>query len=103
MRGHGLNSAPLHDPPTTAAHERSPYQPWATDQAQLSYDDLRAEAALHANLRAEAFHKAAHARSRKQGEIATYYAQQVSLMNSLYEVTCTVLCEENGVIYLVHG
>lgn len=42
-----------------------------------SYDDLRAEAALHAKLRSEAFQKAARARSLKQGEVASFYAQQV--------------------------
>lgn len=47
------------------------------------YDDLRAEAALHAKLRTEAFKKAAMARSRKQGDVAQYYAQQV--------VWCTAL------------
>lgn len=43
-----------------------------------SYDDLRAEAALHAKLRAESFQKAAHARSKKQYQLAVYYAQEVS-------------------------
>lgn len=42
-----------------------------------TYDDLRAEAALHAKLRSEAFQKAARARSLKQGEVASFYAQQV--------------------------
>ena len=41
------------------------------------YDGLRAEAALHAKLRAESFQKAAMARSKKQAEVAQYYAQQV--------------------------
>lgn len=41
-----------------------------------SYNNLRAEAALHAKLRAENFQKAAHARSKKQWELASYYAQQ---------------------------
>ena len=41
------------------------------------YNDLRAEAAIHAKLRAEAFQKAAEARGRKQGELAMHYAQQV--------------------------
>ena len=41
------------------------------------YDDLRAEAALHAKLRSEAFQKAAHARSCRQGDVAVYYAQKV--------------------------
>ena len=43
-----------------------------------SYNDLRAEAAVHAKLRAENFQKAAHARSKKQFQVAVYYAQQVS-------------------------
>ena len=43
-----------------------------------SYNNLRAEAALHAKLRAENFQKAAHARSKKQWELASYYAQQAS-------------------------
>ena len=42
-----------------------------------SYDDLRAEAALHAKLRSEAFQKAARARSLRQGEVAVYYALKV--------------------------
>jgi NEDD4-binding protein 2 len=48
------------------------------DQHQILYLELRAEAALHAKLRAESFMKAAHARSKKQYEVAQYYAQQVS-------------------------
>ena len=47
-------------------------------QQQSSYIELRAEAALHAKLRAENFMKAAHARAKKQWEVALYYAQQVS-------------------------
>ena len=47
-------------------------------EEQTSYLELRAEAALHAKLRAENFMKAAHARGRKQWEVAQYYAQQVS-------------------------
>ena len=42
------------------------------------YDSLRAEAALHAKLRAEFFQKAAVARSKKQTDVAQYYAQQVT-------------------------
>ena len=48
---------------------------------QLDYDDLRAEAALHARMRAEMFQKAAAARGRKQGELATHYAMQVGTEN----------------------
>ena len=43
-----------------------------------SYEDIRAEAALHAKLRAQSFQKAAEARSKKQGDLAVFYAQQVS-------------------------
>ena len=43
-----------------------------------SYNDMRAEAALHAKMRAENFQKAAHARTKKQFEVASYYAQLVS-------------------------
>jgi NEDD4-binding protein 2 len=51
-------------------------QKWFQDLEDApSYDDLRAEAALHAKLRSEAFQKAAGARSQKQGEVALYYAQ----------------------------
>lgn len=46
----------------------------------VSYDDLRAEAALHAQMRAEAFQKASHAWRKKQGELAAFYAQQVCLL-----------------------
>ena len=46
----------------------------------LDYSDLRAEAAVHAQLRAEAFQKAAKARGEKQGELAMHYAQQVHHM-----------------------
>ena len=42
------------------------------------YNSLRAEATVHANLRAEAFQKAAHARSRKLWQVASFYAQQVT-------------------------
>ena len=48
------------------------------DQHQILYLELRAEAALHTKLRAENFMKAAHVRSKKQYEVAQYYAQQVS-------------------------
>ena len=44
----------------------------------LSYEDIRAEAALHAKLRAECFQKAAKAHSNRQGELAVFYAQQVT-------------------------
>ena len=54
------------------------YQVVDEDKHQPSYIELRAEAALHAKLRAECFMKAAHARSKKQYEVAQYYAQQVS-------------------------
>ena len=50
------------------------------DKEQL-YKSLRAEATVHANLRAEAFQKAAHARSRKLWEVASFYAQQVTSDN----------------------
>ena len=46
-------------------------------QHQQAYIELRAEAALHAKLRAENFMKAAHARGQKQWEVAQYYAHQV--------------------------
>lgn len=49
------------------------------DFSGLSYNSLRAEAALHAKLRGESFQKAVHARSKKQYDVASYYAQQVSL------------------------
>ena len=52
-------------------------KPFQEIEEQPSYDDLRAEAALHAKLRSEAFQKAAHARSLRQGEVAFFYAQQV--------------------------
>lgn len=45
-----------------------------------SYEDIRAEAAIHAKLRAESFQKAAEARSKKQGELAMFYAQQVRIV-----------------------
>ena len=54
------------------------------DEHQVLYLGLRAEAALHAKLRAENFMKAAHARSKKQYEVAQYYAQQVSGCGYLY-------------------
>ena len=57
--------------PAAAEHQ-------AMDDDDLLYLELRAEAALHAKLRAENFMKAAHARSKKQYEVAQYYAQQVS-------------------------
>ena len=50
-----------------------------------SHEDIRAEAALHAKLRAESFQKAAEARSKKQGDLAVFYAQQVNDYN--YYVT----------------
>ena len=43
-----------------------------------SYEEIRAEAAVHARLRVESFQKAAEARSKKQGDLAVFYAQQVS-------------------------
>ena len=48
--------------------------------SDLDYSDLRAEAAVHAQLRAEAFQKAARARAGKQGEVAMHYAKQVKLL-----------------------
>ncbi len=48
------------------------------DDYQPSYDELRAEAALHAKLRAESFQKAAKAHGQKQYSLAQFYAQQVS-------------------------
>lgn len=42
-----------------------------------SYDELRAEASVHAKLRAESFQKAAQAHRQKQFALAQYYAQQV--------------------------
>ncbi|XP_019851637.1 PREDICTED: uncharacterized protein LOC100633468 [Amphimedon queenslandica] len=45
------------------------------EDTDLDYSDLRAEAAVHAQLRAEAFQKAAKARGEKQGELAMHYAQ----------------------------
>ena len=47
-------------------------------QEEPSYNDMRAEAAVHAKMRAESFQKAAHARTKKQFQVALYYAQQVS-------------------------
>lgn len=66
------------------------------EDQQLLYLELRAEAALHAKLRAESFMKAAHARSKKQYEVAQYYAQQVSgcghtMMWVWFEDYCMVL------------
>ena len=49
--------------------------------SDLDYSDLRAEAAVHAQLRAEAFQKAARARAGKQGEVAMHYAKQVKKKN----------------------
>jgi NEDD4-binding protein 2 len=56
--------------------EEAVVKPFQEIEEQPSYDDLRAEAALHAKLRSEAFQKAAHARSLRQGEVAFFYAQQ---------------------------
>ena len=42
-----------------------------------SYHKLRAEAAVQAKLRTEAFQKAAHAKSRREDALAGYYAQEV--------------------------
>jgi len=50
----------------------------------LSYEDIRAEAALHAKLRAECFQKAAKAHSSKQGELAVFYAQQVNYLMYIF-------------------
>lgn len=49
----------------------------SNDENSDSYDNLRAEAALHAKLRAESFQKAAKAHGQKQFQLAQYYAQQV--------------------------
>ena len=54
---------------------------------QPSYDELRAEAALHAKLRAENFQKAAKARGQKQWEVAQFFAQKV-LLCVKYNNTC---------------
>ena len=48
------------------------------DKHGPSYIELRAEAAIHAKLRAETFMKAAQARGQKQWEVAQYYTQQVN-------------------------
>lgn len=44
----------------------------------FDYNELRTEAAVHARLRSEAFQKAAEAKGKKQGDLAVFYAQQVS-------------------------
>ena len=75
----GYASLTSPQPSPAAARHPSPYQNLDKEQPP-SYRDLRAEATLHAKLRAEAFQKAAHARSMKQGQIASYYAQQVQLI-----------------------
>ena len=43
---------------------------------ETEYAGLRAEAAVHAQLRNEAFQKASAAYAKKQGELAGYYASQ---------------------------
>ena len=45
----------------------------------LEYKDFRVEAQQHADLRHEAFQKAAKAWKSKQKDLASYYAQQVSV------------------------
>ena len=72
---------PLHPPgwlSSSGAHQTPDLT--QEDKEQL-YKSLRAEATVHANLRAEAFQKAAHARSRKLWEVASFYAQQVTSDN----------------------
>ena len=61
-------------PPTSGCGNKDHPQ-W---KAKPTYDDLRAEAALQAKLRAECFQKAAKAHSQKKMELAQYYAQSVS-------------------------
>ena len=51
-----------------------------------SYEEIRAEAAVHARLRVESFQKAAEARNKKQGDLAVFYAQQVSDDGLLYRI-----------------
>jgi NEDD4-binding protein 2 len=46
------------------------------EEVDYDYDELRAEAAVYAKLRSEAFQKAAAARNQKQWQLASYYAQQ---------------------------
>lgn len=42
-----------------------------------AYQDRRAEAAIQAKLRSEAFQKAAHAKRSREDALAGYYAQEV--------------------------
>lgn len=67
------------------------------DKEQL-YNSLRAEATVHANLRAEAFQKAAHARSRKLWQVASFYAQQVTsdCCCSRSSLSLCLLCPTQG-------
>jgi len=46
-------------------------------EGEPTYEELRAEAALHAKLRAETFQKAASAHAKKQYDLASFYARQV--------------------------
>lgn len=66
--------------PLPPSHFLLPLPPSHSLPPEYDYDDLRAEAAIHAKLRAEAFQKAAEARSRNEGQVAWHYAQQVNLM-----------------------
>lgn len=58
----------------TASNNYNNSKPWSNP----SYEEIRAEAAVHAKLRVESFQKAAEARNKKQGDLAVFYAQQVS-------------------------
>ena len=61
--------------PSASGCENKDHPQW---KAKPTYDDLRAEAALQAKLRAECFQKAAKAHSQKKMELAQYYAHSVS-------------------------
>ena len=49
---------------------------WCTVFLEIDCAELRAEAAVHAQLRNEAFQKAHAAYAKKQGELAGYHASQ---------------------------